>query len=157
MNKKHLSLLVLAILLLLTPLLIVAVSRNRVYYTKTHLKTPYDYPGSVWKCDAPAITLTVGNAGSGGNVYDTSVCSIMVEGKEFQVDFYMDYPTRSYIERHDDEEASVIRAEDNFLMVGHCTFSPDEVVFRVSLDRLFDGQYKGQQLTLYRIDTESSH
>ena len=78
-----------AILILLA--VSIAISWEHIYNVRKNATTPYDYPGSVWKSEDPAIELEVSDDSRDITASD---CRIYLEGKAIRVVFSQDYIRR---------------------------------------------------------------
>lgn len=125
------------ILIVIIPLLSVVISWEHIYHKKQALKTPYDYAGSTWISTEPEMVLHVSNS---SRIPDDSECYIINQGEHIPVIFYPGYPTVSCVVLRDDPKVEIL--------VGSCKFSEKEVIFKISTDSFFAGQYR--EITLRR-------
>ena len=102
---------------------------------------PYDYLGSTWVSESPAITLYVS---PGSRTIEDSEAYITVDGEEIPVLIFIE---RGKIVSIDRRPAISI---DDILLRGHLQkMTRKEVVIEVTEDHAFSGQYK--TITLKRV------
>ena len=102
---------------------------------------PYDYLGSTWVSESPAITLYVS---PGSRTIEDSEAYITVDGEEIPVLILIE---RGKIVSIDRRPANSI---DDILLRGHLQkMTRKEVVIEVTEDHAFSGQYK--TITLKRV------
>ncbi len=116
---------------LIVLLVSIAISWEHIYNVRKNTKTPYDYPGSVWKSENPAIELEVSD--NMRNIKD-SECRIYVDGKPIKVVFNPGlYP----------QNATFLCVRDsNVLIRCKAKFSKTEVILTVLEDNIYGGEYR---------------
>ena len=138
-EKRNLIILIIIIILIVSIPLSVIISWLHIYHTKQKLKTPFDYPGSTWISEEPRIELHVSNS---SNIPADSECYILYRGEKIPVNFYPGYPTASSFVLRDDPH--------DIVLSGSGRFFEKEVILKITVDHLFDGQYR--EITLKRVD-----
>lgn len=101
-------------------------------------KTPFDYPGSKWQCNEPAMTIQVSND---RNTSQKTSSAYLFFGKErIPISVTID-PLQSVIVVYKDNH-SRIKDEKDLLIEGEIVCSTKrKMSFRVTKDNLFDGRY----------------
>ena len=121
-------------------------------------KTPSDYPGTVWKCEDPKITLivrsdrTIDYEIEGSSVYlppDTALYFTLEH--EF---------TNKMILSHDSQKTEEIEGHPGFYDITdvthteffecRCEFSPEKMTAIVAKDMLFEGKYQDKEIVFIR-------
>ncbi len=107
----------------------VAISWEHIYKVRKNTKTPYDYPGSVWRSEEPFVELVVPDYFK--DVTDSD-CRIVVEGNEIKVVFSPGlYPQNSVFKRG---QKMVLRCK--------AKYSETKVVLTVLEDHISDEEYR---------------
>ncbi len=112
------------------------------------IKTPYDYPDTIWVSDDPQIILHVSSKG-----YDyLTEAFILKDNNKLPIVFLAD-PKRITAEIYAAQDYSSNNLSlEKALLIVECKYKKDKVVMSIVKDRIFDGCYS--TITLLRIRNE---